>query len=235
LYVLVDEYDNSVMKLATTNPEAGQKLRDGSNSPIAPIPSQFTRFWSAVKNAQSQLPKLRLAATGITPVTLTEFAGSGGNHLMPIEFDPPFVGLYGLTGEEVRRAITFISPPLPPNLQLDLFNHIDKQMNGYRVDSCDKEGLFNPARVMYCLSNIQARRTKVATQPLQDLLDFQDDTQTQPAQSSLAVVVSSPESRLLISRLLGAGEEGVECEGGLHRGFTLSSMHTSPRDLMSYL
>lgn len=228
----MDEYDNSVMKLFAS-PATAQQMRENART-TAPAPSHFSRFWSAVKKAQRELPSTRLAVTGIMPLALTEFAGSGANHLMPIESTEPFHGLYGLTRDEVQRGIRFLRPPLPATLQAQLLQHIEQQMNGYRLDPRQQEGLFNPARVVFCLTRLQMRWARYgASMALAELLTFQDDTQTKPAESALeSLVLQSSESRLCLARLLAGG---VSCEGGLHRGFTFSSMDSSQRDLISYL
>jgi hypothetical protein len=163
---------------------------------------------------------------------MTEFAGSGGNIFAEISLRPPFAGLYGLTGDEVKAGIARITPPLKAEIGNALFSWMEEQMNGYRLEAGAEKAYFNPARVMYTLGNVQ-ERISAATEPtLAHLLNFKPDRQTKPAESALAVVVANRNSRQLIADLLAAGADGVN---GCVEDFSLFSMAESRTDLLSYL
>jgi hypothetical protein len=208
------------------------------------MPSNFGRFFSAIKKAHAAFPALRAAVTGILPVAMPEFAGSGGNNFTSVDlWATPFRGLFGLTAEDVKRAVRFISPPLPDDLSALLVARMERQMNGYRLEDLAEETYFNPARVAYSLSHVQERwrawQAKKATSVanLSDIWNFDSipnpDTQTMPADHALKRILRSPHAAAVIKDLLETGPTGIRC--GPIQPSAIWSMLTSKDGLISYL
>jgi hypothetical protein len=67
------------------------------------------------------------------------------------------------------------------------------------------------------------------------LVDFKDDAQTRPAESTLKYISTSQVSELLLQDLLKSEDAMVKCDQGVDPYFSLEKLQVDRRNLISFM
>lgn len=148
----MDEYDSSING-ALSKKEFVSAHRHKAGA-AAETQGVLSTFFSVLKS-QCGLGA-RVFVTGVTPLVLSEFT-NGFNIATFLHTRPDFAEMYGFTEQDVRRGIDSIRPKLSPEQMERVFDFLQEQHNGYFFDDEQPRGLFNPHRILFHLSEIQAR------------------------------------------------------------------------------
>jgi hypothetical protein len=115
--ILIDEYDNTVNK-TLSDAESGlytylyvepsQELIKKQKEDIAMTNSIFRCFFSEIKSQIGNNAVRRVFVTGVTPINLNDFT-SGFNNGKQITHDERFAELCGLTNEDIRSGLNWLS------------------------------------------------------------------------------------------------------------------------------
>jgi hypothetical protein len=212
------------------------KNKDSKQEDSEKIESQLKRFFSSLKEANKK--DVYAFVTGISPLCLNEFT-SGWNHAVTISNMEEFAELYGLTQEDIAKGIKMIQPPIPEDVQKELLKYCD-YYDGYCFHPRQKYRLFNPGRIIYFLQQVRSRwvnlrPTSTGSELLNFLLDFKEDPQTRPAESTLKYIQASEASQLLLQDLLKEEDAKVECKEDVNPCFSLEKIQVDRRSLISFM
>jgi hypothetical protein len=215
---MVDEYDASINKaLGNLDFVSTLQVPEGYQSPLKRMENIYAEFFSKVKMACDK-NVARCFLTGVTPLALNEFT-SGFNIGVHLSNDLRFASMYGFTEEDVRKGLAILS------LKQDVIDLILKSWkrdhNGYYFHPEQRVALYNPTRILHCLSSLE--RT-IPAYPTLDVLPTEDiaqhllnrihpDTNSMPAKSTLELMKSNPNAISVVSDVLSSDESMIACDG----------------------
>jgi len=239
MYVTIDEYDSSLMNSLSNQLLTGSmrinKDKDSKQEDSKKIENQFKRFFSSLKEANKG--HVYAFITGISPLCLNEFT-SGWNHATCISDYEEFAEMYGLVAEDVAKGIEMIKPPIPKDVQQMLINYCDR-FDGYIFHPLQNVRLYNPGRIVYFLQQVRLKwlsQSQFSKNNLfQSLVNFIQDSQTRPAESTLKYIQTSKASKLLLQDLLQEENAEVKCEEGVDPRFSLEKILVDRRSLISFM
>ncbi|CAG8559044.1 7172_t:CDS:2 [Paraglomus brasilianum] len=164
LYVCIDEYDggmNEALKNETllqviTNHHKNEG--DSAKSKIEKIESSFKQFYSRLKYACDE-GIAHVFQTGVTPVAMAEFT-SGFNISKDLALREEFWDLYGFKKSEIELLLDN-SLGLPSDVKGEIMEWLKEENDGYFFNSDQTEGIFNPARVLYCIEMLMGKKKKL--------------------------------------------------------------------------
>lgn len=163
---------------------------------------------------------------------------SGWNHALTISNKEEFAELYGLTQEDIVKGIGMIQPPIPEDVRKMLLKYCD-YYDGYCFHPLQKHPLFNPGRVVYFLQQVSSRWNNLKPTSTGELfrflVNFREDLQTRPAESTLKYIKESRASQLLLQDLLKEENALVECKGDVNHQFSLDDIKVNRQSLMSFM
>ncbi|CAG8643742.1 11587_t:CDS:2, partial [Paraglomus brasilianum] len=209
LYVCIDEYDagmNEALKNETILQPLIAHHSTSVQSKVEKIESSFKQFYSRLKYACDE-GIARVFQTGVTPVVMTEFT-SGFNISKDLALREEFWDLYGFKKSEIELLLDN-SLGLPSDVKGGIMEWLKEENDEYFFNSDQTEGIFNPARVLYCIEMLMGKKKKLIDNDYQDtstiikkLLGFPPDPQTLPSQTTLDLIVNNPLGKSILTEAL---------------------------------
>ncbi len=239
MYILVDEYDNSVNKaLGDTKAELYQSLyveRTSDNSDALPKKrdqreqqSLFKRFFSTIKDKLSEGGVGRVFITGVSPIALNDFT-SGFNIAKHITHHEEFETMCGITDLEISNVLDQMVPKDPIH-KAQLMRVMKDNYNGYMFTPTQTTPLYNTTLVIYFLGEF-ARLKKI---PI-DLVD----PNVQPSESGLEIITKTALAEQVVTGLYQNEEQGVYMKERISRTIATRDMvnllQTNPMYILSFL
>jgi hypothetical protein len=228
LYILIDEYDNSVNKaLSDTKAElyeslhAKTTLETTSPKKVDQREQQslFKRFFSTIKDKFSEGGVGRVFITGVSPIALNDFT-SGFNITKHITHEKKFESLCGIYDFEIEKALDGANFLQERGVSKEkVMTILEENYNGYMFTPTQSKRLFNTTLVIYFLDKF----FDYEEIPL-DLID----PNVQPSESGLEIISKSPLAQQVIDELYQNEEQGVYVQERVSR--TIST-----RDMMNLL
>ncbi|CAG8783144.1 2390_t:CDS:1, partial [Acaulospora colombiana] len=134
----------------------------------------------------------RVFQTGVTPVVMAEFT-SGFNISEDLALRREFWDLYGFKKSEIELLLDN-TLGLSSDVKEGITKWLKEENDGYFFNPYQTEGIFNPARILYCIKQMMVQK-KFIDERIQDtsiiinnLLGFPPDPQTLPSQSTLDLI-----------------------------------------------
>src|SRR6185312_8525573 len=213
---------------------------DSAQSKIKKIESSFKQFYSRLKYACDE-GIARVFQTGVTPVVMTEFT-SGFNISKDLALREEFWDLYGFKKSEIELLLDN-SLGLPSDVKGGIMEWLKEENDGYFFNSDQTEGIFNPARVLYCIEMLMGKKKKLIDNDYQDtstiikkLLGFPPDPQTLPSQTTLDLIVNNPLGKSILTEALNRCP--LESRNGIEQRFRLTNIRELATDctpLLSFM
>ncbi|CAI2182790.1 15393_t:CDS:2 [Funneliformis geosporum] len=243
LYIYIDEYDGS-MNEALKNKTLFQALtnhhKNEGDSKIALMENSFKQFFSILKTACDE-GIARVFLTGVTPVIMAEFT-SGFNISEDLTLEEEFWDLYGFKKSEVEFLLDkAFGNNLSDNIKKEIMSWLKEENNGYFFHRNQPEGIFNTARVMYCIRKLMKQKKKLddswdSSVILNTLLNFPPDPQTLPAQTTLDLIVNNPLGKSILTEALSRSP--LNSTDGIEQRFRLTNIRelvTDRTPLLSFM
>ncbi|CAB4438676.1 unnamed protein product [Rhizophagus irregularis] len=247
LYVCIDEYDAS-MNQALRNDGLFQALTnhhktegDFTRNKLELIESSFKQFFSGLKTACDE-GIARCFLTGVTPVIMAEFT-SGFNISDDLALNEEFWDLYGFKSGEIEILLDkAFGNDVSNDVKQKVMLWLTEENNGYFFHRNQPQGIFNTARVLYCIKNLKERKKylnkehdKCTTVDLNTLLNFLPDPHTLPAQTTLDLIVNNPLGKSILTEALN---QHLNSPKGIEQRFRLSNIRELATDrtpLLSFM
>ena len=127
--------------------------------------------------------------------------------------------------EDITKGIKMIQPPIPSDVQGMLLKYCD-YYDGYMFHPLQNHRIYNSGRILYFLQEVWSRWVNLnpnltGEHLFRFLVDFKEDSQTRPAESTLKYIQASEASQLLLKDLLKEQNSHVECKEGVNPFFSL--------------
>jgi len=175
----------------------------------------------------------------VTPLALTEFT-SGFNIAINLS-SFKWASMYGFSKDDLMRGINSIGG-IPDKAKAEILNTWERDFGGFRFHPRASSGLFDPNQAMYSLQQVRKRIEEgniYATTPeelVRQLLDFNPDPNTFPAESTLRIVSQHPLGRTTVRK--AQREPVLALSSPVLSRFRLSAMNelsTSTDALLSFM
>ncbi|HEX9731081.1 MAG TPA: AAA family ATPase, partial [Thermoanaerobaculia bacterium] len=147
LYLLIDEYDNFVNELMTTDLLTYRALFDAGGP--------FKELMKSVKEATEGRGLERVFVTGVSPLALNDLT-SGFNNAEDVSLKAPLAGLCGFNEEELRGLLRQIAEERKlSHAEVDaLIDTMRVWYNGYRFSEDADDVVYNPTNALYFLKSL---------------------------------------------------------------------------------
>jgi hypothetical protein len=223
LYILIDEYDNSVNKaLSETKAELYESLyvkttMEASNTSPKKMDQReqqnlFKRFFSTIKDKWRTGGVGRVFITGVSPIALNDFT-SGFNITKHITHEKKFESLCGIYDFEIEKALDGANFLQERGVSKEkVMTILEENYNGYMFTPTQSKRLFNTTLVIYFLDKF----FDYEEIPL-DLID----PNVQPSESGLEIISKSPLAQQVIDELYQNEEQGVYVQERVSRTLLL--------------
>ncbi|RHZ51235.1 hypothetical protein Glove_481g111 [Diversispora epigaea] len=246
LYVFIDEYDagmNEALKNETILQSLTVRNKNEDTSvqcKIESMDSSFKQFYSRLKGA-CNMDIARVFQTGVTPVVLAEFT-SGFNISEDLALDKEFWDLYGFKKSEVDLLLNkAFGNSLLSNVKERLITWLKEENDGYFFHPSQPEGIFNTARVLYCIRKFMKQKKELddSLDPsviFNTLLDFPSDPQTLPSQTTLDLIVNNPLGKSILTEALN--QNPLKLKKDIEQRFRLTNIRELATDrtpLLSFM
>ncbi|CAG8748444.1 15838_t:CDS:2 [Dentiscutata erythropus] len=246
LYVFIDEYDagmNEALKNETIlQPLIAhhEKKSNPSKTRIEAMDSSFKQFYSRLKTACDE-GIARVFQTGVTPVVMSEFT-SGFNISKDLALRKEFWDLYGFKKSEIEHLLDN-ALGLSSDVKGGILKWLKEENDGYFFNPDQTEGIFNTARVLYCIEMLMERKTILTNDDYQDtsatikkLLRFPSDPHTLPSQTTLDLIVNNPLGKFVLTEVLN--QHSLELKTDIEQRFRLTNIRELATDrtpLLSFM
>ncbi|RHZ78500.1 hypothetical protein Glove_162g93 [Diversispora epigaea] len=231
LYVFIDEYDAG-MNEALKNESIFQSLKDRNKNEdasvrckIKSIDDSFKQFFSHLKDA-CNMGIACVFLTGVTPVVLSEFT-SGFNISEDLATEKEFWDLYGFKKSEVELLLDKALGNSLSDVKERLITWLKEENDGYFFHPKQPEGIFNTARVLYCIKKFMKQKEELGDSSdssviLNTLLDISSDPNTLPSQTTLDLIVNNPLGKSILSEALN--QSPLKLEKHVKQRFRLTNI-----------
>ncbi|RHZ81374.1 hypothetical protein Glove_120g228 [Diversispora epigaea] len=249
LYVCIDEYDagmNEALKnetilrsLTVRNENNENNENEDASVKIESIDNSFKQFYSRLKSA-CNMGIARVFQVGVTPVALAEFT-SGFNISKDIAIREGFWDLYGFKKSEIELLLD--NALGLSDVKGEIIEWLKEENDGYFFNPEQTEGIFNPARVLYCIEMMMERKKKLVDNDYQNtstlikkLLRFPSDPQTLPSQTTLELIVNNPLGKSILTEALD--QRPLKLKKNIEQRFRLTNIRELATDrtpLLSFM
>ncbi|CAG8551534.1 7169_t:CDS:2, partial [Ambispora gerdemannii] len=229
LYLCIDEYDagmNEALKNETILQPLIAHHSSSVQSKVEKIESSFKQFYSRLKYACDG-GIARVFQTGVTPIVMAEFT-SGFNISVDLALDEEFWDLYGFKKLEIEFLLDKVfGNSLSDNIKEGIMSWLKEENDGYFFHRDQPEGIFNTARVLYCIRMFMKQKKKLEysgdpSVVLNTLLNFPPDPQTLPFQTTLNLIFNNPLGKSILTEALN--RRPLESRNGIEQRFRLSNI-----------
>ncbi|CAG8662458.1 10784_t:CDS:1, partial [Paraglomus occultum] len=244
LYVCIDEYDagmNEALKNETLLQPLIAHHNSSVQSKLEKIESSFKQFYSRLKYACDR-GIAYVFQTGVTPVVMAEFT-SGFNISEDLALNEKFWDLYGFKRSEIEPLLDkAFGNSLLTNIKEGLMTWLKEENDGYFFNPNQPEGIFNTARVLYCVRRLMEKKEKLddswdPSVVLNTLFNFPPpDPQTLPSQTTLDLIVNNPLGKSILTEALN--QRPLESRKGIEQRFRLTNIRELATDrtpLLSFM
>ncbi|CAG8692242.1 13027_t:CDS:2 [Acaulospora morrowiae] len=243
LYVCIDEYDAGMyeaLKIKTIlQPLITHHKKESASfqSKIEKIESLFFQFYCRLKFACDNGIAC-VFQTGVTPVNMDGII-SGFNISIDLTLDEDFWDLYGFKKSEIEFLLdNFLV--FPSDVKRGIIEWLKEENDGYFFNPDQTEGIFNPARVLYCIENLMRKKKKLIDDDYQDastnikkLLKFPPELQSLPSQTALDLIVNNPLGKSILTEALNRSP--LESRNGIEQRLRLTKIRELTTDSTSLL
>ena len=212
---------------------------DSTKSRLELIESSFKQFFSRLKTACDE-GVARVFLTGVTPVVMAEFT-SGFNISVDLALDEEFWNLYGFKKLEVEFLLDrAFGNNLSDDIKERIISWLKEENDGYFFHCNQPEGIFNTARVLYCIKQLMKQEKKLnkSWEPsvvFNTLINFSPDPQTLPSQTTLDLIVNNPLGKSILTEALSRRPLSIN---GIEQPFQLTNIRELATDrtpLLSFM
>lgn len=218
MYILIDEYHNLV------NTALGDTEDDFETLNLKTVESSrtkdrvcqlnlFINFFTTIKDKLSDGGVGKVFITGVIPINMVPDWTGGFDISDHITHDERFEGMCGIFESEINTALDKMIPN-DLDLKKKLLKTLNDNYSGYMFSPTQSSPIFNTMIIVYFLKEFQ--RLEVMPHSL-------DDPNSQPSESGLEVITTSPLAQKLIDELY-VNENGVYVEEWIRERIMIRDM-----------
>ncbi|CAB4409428.1 unnamed protein product [Rhizophagus irregularis] len=229
LYIFIDKYDdsmNAILKNQLLLQDLSIHNKIKAKAKIELMENSFKRFFSMLKTACDE-SIAHVFLTGVTPFVMDELT-SGFNISEDLTLKKGFWDLYGFKKSEIEFLLNKIfGNSLSDNIKKEIMFSLKKENDGYFFHRNQPEGIYNPARILYCIRQLmfQKKEMDVGQDPsviFTTLNNFPSDSQTLPAQTTLDLIVNNPLGKSILTEALN--RRPLNSKHGIEQRFQLTNI-----------